>query len=218
MRSAANCPYAAMYILPSDGFTARLGSVTVLVQQLVQKLTPPLHDAQDKIVAIGIFRRQVSRVHKTMNVAFSSTSCFKQRLFGCAFQDVFSDELPPLFLPVPNGVVGEFRCVDQGVEIGMRGRCVQSGLSQRLRLCRRLSCAHLIACCWLAYRFQFSVGGHRDHKARRLREEAIALTRHAHQNALVIQLSLPRYDASFRYRRRRSSTRKTELFKIMAQP
>lgn len=125
--------------------TVRLGSITVLVQQPLQKLTPPLHDAQDKIVAVGISRRQMPRVHKTMNVAFGSASCFKQRLFGCAFDDVFSDELPPLFLPVPNGVVGEFRCVDQGVEIGMRGRCVQSGLSQRLRLCRRLSCAHLIA-------------------------------------------------------------------------
>lgn len=28
--------------------------------------------------------------------------------------------------------------------------------------------------------------GHCDHKARRLREEAIALARHAHRNALVI--------------------------------
>lgn len=115
-----------MLILPSDGFTARLGSVTVLVQQLLQKLTPPLHDAQDKIVAVGISRRQMSRVHKTMDVAFGSASCFKQSLFGCAFDDVFSDELPPLFLPVPNGIVGKFRCIDEGVEIGMCVRCVQS--------------------------------------------------------------------------------------------
>lgn len=121
-----------------------------------------------------------------MNVAFGSASCFKQRLFRCAFDDVFSDELPPLFLVVPNRVVGKFRCIDEGVEIGMCVRCVQSELSQQIRLCRRLSCAHLIACCWLAYQFQFSVGGHHDHKARRLREEAIALARHAHRNALVI--------------------------------
>lgn len=155
VRSAANCLYAAMYILPSDGFTARLDSVTVLVQQPLQKLTPPLHDTQGKIVAVGISRRQVSRVHKTMNVAFGSASCFKQRLFGCAFEDVFSDELPPLFLPAPNGIVGKFRCVDQCVEISMRIRCVQSGLSQQLRLCRRLSCAHLIAWCWWRCSYPF---------------------------------------------------------------
>lgn len=130
-------------------FAARLGSITVLVQQPLQKLTPSLHDAQDKIVAIGVSRRQVSRVHKTMNVAFGSASCSKQRLFDCAFEDVFSDELPPLFLVVPNGVVRKFRCIDEGVEIGMCVRCVQSELSQQIRLCRRLSCAHLTACCLL---------------------------------------------------------------------
>jgi hypothetical protein len=27
---------------------------------------------------------------------------------------------------VPNGVVGKFRCIDEGVEIGMCVRCVQS--------------------------------------------------------------------------------------------
>lgn len=151
MWSASNCLCPVIPILPLDGLTARLGSVTVLVQQLLQKLTPPLHDAQDKIVAVGISRRQMPRVDKTMNVAFGSASCFKQRLFGCAFQDVFSDELPPLFLPVPNGVVGKFRCVDQSVEIGMRIWCVQNGLSLQLRLCWRLSCAHLIACCWWGY-------------------------------------------------------------------
>lgn len=161
MRSASICLYPEMLILPSDGFPAHLGSVTVLVQQPLQEFTPSLHNAQDKIVAVGISRRQMPRVHKTMNVAFGSASCFKQRLFGCAFDDVFSDELPPLFLPVPNWVVGKFRCVDQGVEIGMRIRCVQSGVSQQLRLCRRLPCAHLIACCWLAYRFQFFVGAPR---------------------------------------------------------
>jgi hypothetical protein len=35
---------------------------------------------------------------------------------------------------VPNWVVGKFRCVDQGVEIGMCVWCVQSGFSQQLRL------------------------------------------------------------------------------------
>lgn len=149
MRSASNCLYSVMLIFAIGWNTARLGSITVFVQQPLQKLTPSLDDAQDKIVAIGISRRQVSRVHKTMNVAFGSASCFKQRLFGCAFDDVFSDELPPLFLPVPNGIVGKFRCIDEGVEIGMCVRCVQKGLSQQLRLCRRLSCAHLMACCWL---------------------------------------------------------------------
>lgn len=142
MRSASICLYPVMPILPSDGYTARLGLVTVFVQQLLQKFPPPVHDAQDKIVAVGISRRQMPRVHKTMNVALGSASCFKQRLFGCAFQDVFSNELPPLFLAMPNGAVGKFRGIDQSVEIGMRGRCFQSGLSQQLRLCRRLSCAH----------------------------------------------------------------------------
>lgn len=95
------------------------GSVSVVVQQSLQKLTSPLNDAQNEIVAVGVSRRQMSRVHKAMDVAFGSASCFEQRLIGYAFVDVFSDELPPLFLPMANGVIGKFRCVDQGVEIGM---------------------------------------------------------------------------------------------------
>jgi hypothetical protein len=31
------------------------------------------------------------RIHQTIDVAFGSAPCFKQRLFGCAFVDIFSD-------------------------------------------------------------------------------------------------------------------------------
>lgn len=151
MRSASNCLYPVMPILPLDGFTARFGLVTVFVQQFLQKFTAPLDDAQNEIVAVGVSRRQMPSVHKAMDVAFGVAPCFEQCIMGCAFVDVFSDELPPLHLTPTDRVVRKFWCVDQGVEIGMRIRCVQSELSQQLRLCRRLSCAHLIACCCLAY-------------------------------------------------------------------
>jgi hypothetical protein len=36
---------------------------------------------------------------------------------------------------VTNRVVGKFRGIDQSVEIGMCVRCVQSEVSQQLRLC-----------------------------------------------------------------------------------
>lgn len=74
-------------------------------------------------------------VYKTVDVAFGLAPCFEQCIDGCALVDVFSDELPPLFLPVTNRVVGKFRCVDQGIEIGMCVWCVQSEFSQQLRPC-----------------------------------------------------------------------------------
>lgn len=150
MRSAFSgiCPVT---LVPSGGVTARLGSVTELDQHFLQKLTPPLDNVQNEVVAVSVSRRQMPRIHQAIDVAFGSPPCFEQCFTGCAFVDVFSNELPSLFLAVPNRVVGKFRCVDQGVEIGMCVRCVQSGLSQQLRLCRRLSCAHYIACCWLVF-------------------------------------------------------------------
>lgn len=69
-----------------------------------------------------------------MDVAFSFSPRLQQGFDGSAFVNVSSDELPPLFLAVSNGVIGKFRCVDQGVEIGACARCVQSGFSQQLRL------------------------------------------------------------------------------------
>ncbi|NNB38680.1 hypothetical protein HBN86_07340 [Pseudomonas fragi] len=75
----------------------------------MQKLTPALDDAQNEIVAVGVSRRQMPRVYKTVNVAFGFASCFEQYIDGCAFVDVFSDELPPLFLAVTQRLVGKFQ-------------------------------------------------------------------------------------------------------------
>lgn len=120
--------------MPEAGFNTERVSVAALVQQFLQKLAPPLDDAQNEIVAVGISCRQMPRVYKTVDVAFGFAPCFEQSIDGCAFVDVFSDELPPLFLPVTKRVVGKFRCVDQGIEIGMCVWCVQSEFSQQLRL------------------------------------------------------------------------------------
>ena len=123
------------YLLLEVRFGINLGSVAVLVQQFLQKLTPALDDAQNEIVAVGVSRRQMPSVYKTVDVALGFAPCSEQRIDGSAFVDVFSDELPPLFLPVTKRVVGKFRCVDQGIEIGMCVWCVQSEFSQQLRLC-----------------------------------------------------------------------------------
>lgn len=120
-----------MLIFPADGFTARLGSVTVLVQQFLQKLTPPLDNAQNEIVAVGVSRRQMPSVHKTMDVAFGFAPCLQQRLMGCAFVDVFSEELPPLQLTPSNRVVRKFWCADQCVEIAGYAGCAQDGFSEQ---------------------------------------------------------------------------------------
>ena len=130
MRSASNCLYPAKLIFPSEGFSAHL-SVTVLVQQLLQKLSPPLDDAQNKIVALGVSRRQMPSVHKAMDVALSLTSCFKQCIDGRAFVDVFSEQLPPLHLTASNWVVRKFWCTDQCVEIVGYASCVQCGFSEQ---------------------------------------------------------------------------------------
>lgn len=47
VRSASNCRYPMKLIFPSDGFIARLGLIAKVVQQFLQKLTPPLDDAQN---------------------------------------------------------------------------------------------------------------------------------------------------------------------------
>lgn len=70
-------------------------------------------------------------VHQAMDVAFSFSSRLQQGFDGSAFENVASNELPPLLLAVPNGVVGKFRCVDKCVEIGKCVRCVQSEFSER---------------------------------------------------------------------------------------
>ena len=67
--------------------------------------------------ALGVSRRQMPSVHKTVDIAFGFAPSFEQCLFRCAFVDVSSDELPPLFLTVPYGVIGKFRSIDQIVKI-----------------------------------------------------------------------------------------------------
>lgn len=66
-----------------------------------------------------------------MNVAFSSASSLEQRLCGCAFVDVFRDELPLLHLTPTNRVVRIFWCIDQCVEIVGCGGCAQGVLSEQ---------------------------------------------------------------------------------------
>lgn len=130
MRSAFSgiCPVT---LVLSGGVTARLGSVTVLVQQLLQKLTPPLDDTQNEIVALGVSRRQMPSIHKAVDIAFGSAPSFEQRLFGCAFKDVFSDELPPLHLTPTNRVIRKFWCIDQCIEIVRYGGSAQGGFSEQ---------------------------------------------------------------------------------------
>ena len=118
-------------IFPSDGFIARLGLIAKVVQQFLQKITPPLDNAQNEVVTVGIFRRQLPSVHKAIDVAFSSASSFEQRLCGSAFVDVFRDELPPLHLMPTNRVVRKFWCIDQSVEIVGYDGCAQAGFTEQ---------------------------------------------------------------------------------------
>ena len=131
MRSASNCRYPVEPIFPSDEFIARLGLITKLVQQFLQKLTPALDNAQNEVVTVGISRRQMPSVHKAMDVAFSSASSFEQRLCGSASVNVFCDELPPLHLMPTNWVVRKFWCIDQCIEIVVYGGCAQGGFSEQ---------------------------------------------------------------------------------------
>ncbi|MBI6947595.1 hypothetical protein HX788_21735 [Pseudomonas edaphica] len=117
------CP--VMLTLLRGECTARLGSVTVLAQQLLKKIAPPLDDAQNELVAVSVSRGQMPGVHKAMNVAFG----FKQRLFGCAFVDAFSVELPSLSFDADR-VVRKFWCVDHRVEIVGFAGCAQGGFSE----------------------------------------------------------------------------------------
>jgi hypothetical protein len=94
-------------------FTARLGSVTGVAQQVLQEIATLLNDAQNEIVAVSVSRGQMPGIHKTVDVAFGSASCFEQCIDGRAFVDVFSDELPPLPLTPTNWVVRKFWCIDQ---------------------------------------------------------------------------------------------------------
>ena len=124
-------PPSGETIFPSDGFIARLGLIAKLVQQFLQKLTPALDNAQNEVVTVGISRRQMPSVHKAMDVPFSSASSLEQRLCGCAFVDVFRDELPLLHLTPTNRVVRKFWCIDQCIEIVGYGGCAQGGFSEQ---------------------------------------------------------------------------------------
>lgn len=75
-------------------------------------------------------------IYKTMDVAFRFASRFEQCLYRGALVNVFSQQSPPFLLVLPDWVVRKLWSVDQGVEIGTCVRCVQSGLSEQLCLCR----------------------------------------------------------------------------------
>lgn len=92
-------------------------SVTVFVQQFAQEFTPPLSRAQNQAIALGIIRREVPGIYKTMDVAF----CFASRFDQCpecgALENLLSQQSPSFRLVLPNGVVRKFWCVVQCVEI-----------------------------------------------------------------------------------------------------
>lgn len=95
----------------------------------MQKLPPPLHDAQDQIVSVGVSRRQMPGIHQAMDVALSFASGFEQGFERRAFINVTSDVLPPLLLPAPSRVIRKLWCVDQCIEIVRYAGCSQDGFS-----------------------------------------------------------------------------------------
>jgi hypothetical protein len=115
---------------PSAVFTrVAPGSIAELVQQFLQKIAPPLNDAENQIIPVGVSRRQMPSVHKAVNVALSFAPGFEQCLDGGAFVYVASDQLPPLLLKVPDRVVRKLWCADQYVEIVRYAGCAQDGFS-----------------------------------------------------------------------------------------
>lgn len=95
----------------------------------MQKLPPPLHDAQDQIVSVDVSRRQMPGIHQAMDVAFSFAPCLEQRLNGGAFVNVAGDQVPPFLLAAPNRIVRKLWCVDQCIEIVRYAGCSQDGFS-----------------------------------------------------------------------------------------
>ena len=150
MRSAPNCRYPVKLIFPSDGFIARLGLIAKLVQQFLQKLTPPLDNPQDQVITVGISRRQMPSVHQARDITFSPATCFQQRLFGGAFVDVFSDELPPLFWWCPTGPPENLGTLISVLKSSDTVECSRWALRTVISV-PRPSCARPIACWWMTF-------------------------------------------------------------------
>lgn len=77
-------------------------SVTVFVQQFAQEFTPPLRDAQNEVITLVVLGREVSGIHKAMDVALRFASRFEQCLYRGAVVNVFSQQSPPFLLVLPD--------------------------------------------------------------------------------------------------------------------